>query len=447
MRKNKPGEIRKRMRKSTVLNRDSFPGTAIAWAEKREKQIETVLMLLLTLGLLLTYLIYGALVCPDSEGYIRPAREFLETGRFTYHGMPILFRTPGYSLFLAIVFKLTNYSYDAVAFLQMGMTLASMYMLYDLVKKISGSGVLGCLSSLFFLCNIPIYDSAVSIMSDCMFPFLLVWAVHCFYRYLKSGKLRHFFFSSLILNYAMLVRPQIMYFNMILAVVFLVLAILKKVGLKACGIYVSLFVLLYGGWTLRNYLIFDEVTFTPLRSESYYEWYAPAVYEYLEDTDRSVSKPYFEAQMQEMHPDYENYSRIQQVHAEKEVGGSYIAEHPAAYIAINFKGLFIEMLYPGVYVGYPDVMPNNLGLKLLKCFASGMLLLSYLIYAVSFLRTLRRQKWFDWAILLLVMYLMASTAVIGRPRFRMAFYPLCLLGTFTCWKKKAKGQGEKHEGI
>lgn len=76
----------------------------------------------------------------------------------------------------------------------------------------------------------------------------------------------------------------------------------------------------------------------------------------------------------------------------------------------------------------------------------------YGVYAVGFLKNLPALSGLDWLIFLSNVYLMASTAVVGYSRFRMAFYAPCLIGAFLCWRKfekkavwkgRKKGLGEK----
>lgn len=404
------------------------------------KKILTVLLVIQSMFLVLFFAENGFQVIyqGDSISYVAPAKNFLETGKFLdENSNPILFRTPGYSLFLALVYLITNYSDTVVVVLQMLMVLGTSCLIFSLVADISRKKWMGCAAVFFYVCELTVYTNASCILTDTIFPFLLVLALWMLYKYYKKHNLGYFIGCVVFLNYALLVRPQIMYYNMILAIVLVLLAILKKIGWRECAIYCCIFVLIFGGWSFRNYCVFGEATYSSVRAESYYLWYAPETYSLEEGVSKEDADRVFDELMDEKYVNYEQLSKIEQVQAEKDIGLTYINEHISAYLLLNIKGLVTELVAPDMSTIYSWNLPVVLCWFINCCFG-GLLLLSYLIYAVGFLRSFTKHTWFDWLILLTVMYLMASTAVLGYSRFRLAFYPLCLIGTFSCWKLRTK---------
>lgn len=374
----------------------------------------------------------------DAPSYIEPAENLLRTGiLMNADGSPILFRTPGYCVFLAVVYFFTNHSNVAVVLLQFLMVLATNYMIYYMVSKISGKKILGCAASLFYICDAAVYNNAVYILTDTVMPFLLMLSLVLFYNYYKKHKIIWFFWCAVVLNYAMMVRPQLMYYNMILVGVCLVLALLRKLGWRECVIYIAIFALVYGGWSFRNYKWYGEAIFSSVALENSYNCYIPLVYALDEGVSEADGTAYFKALLYEEYPDFDEMPKIEQIHAKEGIAKSYLGSHFGAFLKLNIMGLFNEMRDPCSAIMKKWNLPQFI-FVILWCFVSGMLILSYCIYAVGFLKTFNRQTWFDWLILLTVMYLMASTAVIGFSRFRLAFYPLCLVGTFTCYKKLQK---------
>lgn len=412
--------------------------TMCSFGENKWKWFMSSILIVQAIILICMLLVKGVIYGADSLTYIVPAKNLLAgNGLMDSTGTPILFRTPGYSFFLSVIYSLTGGSDYVVVILQIFMVLMTTWMLFYLTSTISKNKVIGCIASLFYVCDLAIYELAVSILSDTIFAFLLTLSFLLFYRYWKSKKMWNFVACVLILNYAMLVRPQIMYYNMFLFIVFMVLALIKKVGWKECVIYCSVFVLFFGGWSLRNYSVFGNVMYSSVRAESYYLWYAPCTYSLVEGVPVEEANIFFEKLMDENYPNYNTMPKIEQVNAEEEIGWNYIKEHIPAYLLLNLKGLGMEMIGPNMTTIFSWNLPTVVS-WMIGCYFAGLLLLSYLIYAVGFLRTIRKQTWLDWLILLTVMYLMASTAVLGYCRFRLAFYPLCLIGTFSCWKPYEK---------
>ena len=137
--------------------------------------------------------------------------------------------------------------------------------------------------------------------------------------------------------------------------------------------------------------------------------------------------------MDAKYPNFDQLSRLEQVRAERDIGGNYIRQHIGAYIRLNIYGLFNELLGPNLTtirrLGVPIVIQY-----FIAAFVMTMLATSYFLYAVGFIRHIRSLNWLDWVIFLTVVYLMASTAVLGYSRYRLAFYTICLVGTFSCWR-------------
>ena len=88
-----------------------------------EKHWKIYLVLLLAIQAFLLALNYASIGIDtggDTASYVEPALEFLKTGRMQYgNGEPILFRTPGYPFFLAVillVFVANDKFYEVICF-------------------------------------------------------------------------------------------------------------------------------------------------------------------------------------------------------------------------------------------------------------------------------------------------------------------------------------------
>lgn len=415
-------------------------------SDKKYRIVMLVLVLIQAFLLFWCLAANGVAYANDTPTYEVPARSLLSDGiLLDTHGNPILSRTPGYIWFLALVWKLIGYNELAIVIIQIFMVLAMTIMISYLVKEISHKNILGCIASLFYICDAAVYGYCRCILTDTMFPFLLVLSLLMFYKYLNNKKILYFTLSVFFLNYAMLVRPQIMYYNMIIALVSIILFIIKKLRWKECLIYLLIFTIAYGGWSLRNLNVNGEAMFSSIRDISYYRFYAPEIYSIKESVSTDEAQEVFSKKLMEKYPNYDELTLIEQVHAEKDIGKSYIDNHIVEYLIMNIKGLFSEMVAPGlIYISLWN-LPHKIYLVVVFSVA-GILLLSYCIYALGFLKNIKRWTFWDWLILLTVMYLMASTAVLGNSRYRMAFYPLSLIGTFTCWKKLG-GLDKKTENL
>lgn len=379
---------------------------------------------------IVTYGVYD----PDTNSFLEPAYSFLETGRMLDQGEPILFRTPGYIFFLAAVLSVTSGSEMAVVVIQILMWIAATIAIYYIVSGMTDKKYCGVLACLLYSANVSAYKYNGSILTDGFFSCVLIFAMFYFYRYMQVSKCRYIVGTFALLMYALLVRPQLTYFCMILVVVLIVCAVVKKVSWKIAILYGSMFLLMYGGWMVRNYSYYEGWMYSSVQDYNYMYYYAPGVYILAEDgSTREEAIEYLENEFEVTYPDYENYNDMELAHAQKEIGCSYIKQHPLEFVELLFEGLFIEMFGSGTTF-LEGMIDSALCRLALSAFVAGTLLLTYLIYAVGFLKNITRQKVFDWLILLSAMYLMASTAMVGYSRFRLAFYPLCIVGAFISWR-------------
>lgn len=346
----------------------------------------------------------------------------------------------GLSAFLAIIYKLSNNSNACVLFIQALMLILNSLMIFYTVKSLTKNNALGIFAALFYALDLAIYSHSLKILTDVPFSFLITLSIFLFTKYFISNKKLYAVLSIFTINYALLVRPAVMYLNIIIAAVLLIMIIFRKIDWKLPCLYLIVFTALFGGWLARNnyyhHVPFGEELYTPLRSNDFYVLYAPLTYEMAGGTQYNgeETKEYFKNLLYAKYPAFDNLSKVEQVLARKDIGQSYIMQNKIAFIKLYFWGLTKELIAPDFDTIYILPVPFIFQ-KILLFFSAGGLLLCYLIYAFGFLSSVKKLNYLDWIIFLSTCYLMASTAVIGYSRFRIAFYPLCVIGAFSCWKK------------
>lgn len=404
--------------------------------ENNSKKIITSIIVIqfLILAGLLIYV--GPYYEGDTPSYIGPALSFLKTGRMLDNGTPTLYRTPGYLLYLSLMYFLTGSDYGVVI-PQIFMTLCITYIVYYLVSHITNKKSLGCVASLFVALDISVYQHTICILTDTMFSFLLVLSLFFLYQYTINKKYSYIFGCFLSLNYALAVRPQVMYLNILLNVILFVLLLLNKITLKVFITYVIMFCMIFVTWSYRNYVNIGEFSYTPIRNKDYYKYYAPYTYMQENNASSTQAEEYLYNELIKKYPNYESLIGMDRVYAKADIGKAYVFSHMKSFIICNFKGLFYEMCIDNMNI-IETIKISDLAKLWIGRLFEGFLLLSYLIYAFGFLKNITKHTWFDWLILLCVMYLMASTAIVGQARYRLAFYPLCIIGTFISYKKTNK---------
>ena len=385
---------------------------------------------------------------PDTMTYIVPAENFLKFKIFLdASGTPIWIRTPGYPLFLALIYWLADLfkiNFDKnfiVLSLQALMCILNSCMIFYCVNKIVNNNknkIYGLLAVLFYILDLVFYEKAAKILTDVPFSFLITLSAFLFIKYYYSRVKLYAALSILAINYALWVRPALLYFNMLLAVIIIFALIFKKINFKLGVLYLCVYLAMFGGWCIRNahyHHVTFETMYMPLRLKDSFDFYAPITYQIVNKIPNSTEndlkvKKIFNKMLYDKYPNFDELEIHEQYAAKGDIGRGYIKQHIGAYILLNFKGLLTEMIAPGLTF-INEFKINNLFKRAISFFAAGMLAILNLIYAISFIFNIKKLKFINIAIFLLTAYLMASTAVLGYSRFRLAFYAIETVGALS----------------
>lgn len=402
--------------------------------DEHHRYIYLGVFLLQALLLSVFFIRFGVIIAEgsDTHTYVEPAQNLLATGHLNNaDGSPTFFRTPGYIWFLALVYLIAgtgDRGNAIVVILQMIMLLGSNYMIYSTVKK-RFCGIAGVFAALLFTVDVNNYYYTLTIMTDAFFGFLLVGACFLFNEYTLNKKVSRLMASLILICYSLLTRPQIMYMTLVYLVILVIVSIRKIVPWKVLILYAVLLVSIFGGWKYRNYILFGVSDYNQVRAKDQLDFYSPIVYADINGGTIEEARDIFMEQVYAEYPDFDTFSVQEEVRIKNEIGSAYISEHVGTYIKCNFKGLFTEMVAPGVtWIESWNV--GGAALSVIKLAVAASLLFTYLLYATGFLANLKRLEGVDWIVFLTAAYLMASTAIVGYSRFRIPFYPLCLIGGF-----------------
>ncbi|MBQ4418491.1 MAG: phospholipid carrier-dependent glycosyltransferase, partial [Synergistaceae bacterium] len=150
---------------------------------------------------------------PDTMSYIVPAENFLKFKIFLdASGTPIWIRTPGYPLFLALIYWLADLfkiNFDKnfiVLSLQALMCILNSCMIFYCVNKIINNNknkIYGLLAVLFYILDLVFYEKAAKILTDVPFSFLITLSAFLFIKYYYSRGKLYAALSILAINYAL----------------------------------------------------------------------------------------------------------------------------------------------------------------------------------------------------------------------------------------------------
>lgn len=245
----------------------------------------TLAVLLLRVGLFFYVMAFNPLGSdflhfPDSLYYTAPAQTLLTSGQLTdpYSLAPLTFRTPGYPVFLALIYAVSGQSAWAVVFVQILLITALVPLVYHsaavFLSKTAAraAGVLCAFSTV-------LAAYAFALLSDVLFAFLLTVFLFFALCYIKSGKWPRLLAASLFLTAAIFVRPVA--YNWLYLGAVLVGVKTYRQGLRQCVCALLVFCLpilaCTGGWQWRNYRQAGYAGFHSSAAYNLYFWNLDAV--------------------------------------------------------------------------------------------------------------------------------------------------------------------------
>lgn len=197
----------------------------------------------------------------DDVKYIRSAWTLVEEGRFVYHDVnePTVFIMPGYtiilSFFILVFGKFTGII--ALRVFQCILQVIALYLLYSISKKVFNNKV-AWIAVILNMIYIPEIITPGLILTETVFKFLLILLVYISLKGLESRRMIFYFLGGIVWSLGMLMRPTIALYP----IVILIMMIIYKYSLKEivlrCILVLSVFIIIFTPWWVRNYTVFKR---------------------------------------------------------------------------------------------------------------------------------------------------------------------------------------------
>lgn len=246
---------------------------------RHEQKLLAVLgILILIRASLLAWVIVanpGVCMFPDSPSYEEPARAMLQYGRFAQFPreplVPETLRTPGYPLLIAAVYGIFGESRQAVLFVQALLDALLIVILFFLGRRLWSANA-GFIAAVVYALNLSAFDQARYLLSDSPFVFIMTVVLLLGCKLALPARrpvLMALAFGS-IAAFACLVRPILYYWAAILAAWLVFLAAGKTIPWRAALAGILPWILIVGGWQVRNKLATGDATFSQIQNVNLY---------------------------------------------------------------------------------------------------------------------------------------------------------------------------------
>lgn len=199
----------------------------------------------------------------DAPGYNKLALTLLTEKSFKNFGT---LRTPGYPLFVAVIYGIFGEHICVILLLQTLFNILSVILIYRITATFFSRNI-ALLAAFLYVLDIHQTLYAVSFLTESLFDFLFLISVYFLSRSFKMTSSVFLFLSALILGMATLVRPISIFFP---AVPILLIFFLYNGSLKTKLTYMSLFGVIFiatiSPWLLYNYSMYGEAKLSSISS-------------------------------------------------------------------------------------------------------------------------------------------------------------------------------------
>ena len=289
----------------------------------------------------------------DSFSYLNPARALAETGRFSVSPdqpeVPERVRTPGYPLWLAFWIKLTGAGVAGLSAGQWLLFAATLALTYALGARLWGPRA-GLAAAAFVTVDPVNALYGLKILPEPLATLLTLVFAWTMLRYLETGGARRFGLAAgTALGLATLVRPTTLYFLPLL--LGFAAWVHRRDPLR--GLLVRLgwlalpFVLLAGGWTLRNYSVAHRFQFNEIHGCYLYQWKGAQMVAYRQNIPFSRAQALLAERIRARHPALDALPEEAQSRLYLQELKRLIREDPVAALVTQGQQMALFFFAPG----------------------------------------------------------------------------------------------------
>lgn len=184
------------------------------------------------------------------------------------------FRTPGYPIFLSIIYAVFGEHPYAAIFIHIFLNLFSIVLMYKIGKFLFSEKV-GFVAALLFTLDLHHTIFIYYILTETIYTTVFLAGLYYYIKGIKENKLKYFIFVGAIYGYSALIRPISQYYIAGI-LLFTLLWYFKdwKSGLKFAAIIGVAYFLTIAPWGMRNYIKYDHFALSNIKGYNFLFWNA-----------------------------------------------------------------------------------------------------------------------------------------------------------------------------
>jgi len=250
------------------------------------------------------------------------------------------FRAPVYPLFLAGIYSLFGHKPNVAIIFQLILSSLTCILVYYIGEVFIRRGV-GFIAGLLLALDFPTAIYGNLIMTDMLFTFLFLASIYFILKFFREGKRKQLIYSAILLGASALCRQVIIYFAFVMALSFIV--VYRRNFIKALlnySIYILIFLAAVSPWAIRNYIVYDNLSFSIalggnllFYNAAYLEAYKRGGYEHLDAIRKEMQE-----ETNEIFTERDITSPFEKAKIYQELAVERILAAPALYTKIHLIG-------------------------------------------------------------------------------------------------------------
>lgn|GEM_PF-2659535 len=260
-------------------------------------------------------------------------------------------RTPGYPLFLSLIYWPTNCSLPAAGFLQALLSALTVALVFVIGERMGGRRA-GFLAGLVLACEPSSFLMASGIMAETLFAFLLTLSLLLLLNLRERPSLRAGILAGAVSALATLTKPTSLYLFPLLFLGIALLRVARRAWRPALGLATALCVYLTGVglWYLRNYTEFGVPELTSIQGYTLMRFHYAPTRGRIEGKGFLAMDSVVVREMAGILAEADSNPMLAaRLMAKRSV--DYIIRHPADYALVYLKGL-PRTLMPAINTSY-----------------------------------------------------------------------------------------------
>jgi 4-amino-4-deoxy-L-arabinose transferase-like glycosyltransferase len=366
-------------------------------------------------------------------------------------------RTPGYPLFVALIYSLSSSSVWVVLLVQILLSLVSLYLVYKITLLVTTPKI-ALLAAFLFSIDTTQAVWTVELYTETLFLLLFLASIYFLCKNVQEWNISHIIVSAILLGAATLIRPISSLFIVVALLIILIGPETKFSRRIFDGIlYVLLFLLVLSPWLIHNYskygeaklssisgfnLLFYNVAFTEVSKSG------RTIYEVRKELMEEAARKGADTLSLHSFSSSDIYTGLAKDYIQENFS-QYVKRHLMGAVNI-FVGLGSQKVAEKLHIklgarnpepfGGPGIFKRAIGfiqgkspLGLIIIFLLGMSLLVNYAFALYGAFSFDKDKILILILfILIIIYFAALTGVVGYDRYRIPFMPfiniLCSIG-------------------